>query len=94
MIANADRDHFTKQYELTQMMREESSICAVVALTREGLQSGTYYYALKSLFQQDYRHLRVVVINNPEMHMLEDIAKMLNEFPSINITLIDRITTH
>jgi hypothetical protein len=46
-----EKDHFEEKYSLSTFLRE-SSICAVMALTREGLQNGNYYYALKSLLHQ------------------------------------------
>jgi len=63
-----------------------------MSLTNEGLQSGTYYYALKSLLHQEYKNFRVVVINSPEMHMLKDISKLLSLYPLVNVTLIDKMT--
>jgi hypothetical protein len=63
-------------------------------LTRMGLQSGNYYYALKSLFQQEYKNFKVIVINSPEMHMLEDVNRLISAFPDINVTLIDKLITN
>lgn len=63
----------------------------VLALTREGLQSGGYYLALKSIFQQEYNNFKVVVIDNPEMSMLEDVEKLLRELGRSKITLLQRV---
>lgn len=73
-------------------MSSQASICAVVELTHFGLQTGIYYYALKSIFEQDYKNFKVVIINNPEMKMLGDIQKMVSLFPDVNVTLLDKIT--
>ena len=62
-----------------------------MALTREGLQSGGYYLALKSIFQQEYNNYKVIVIDNPEMRMLQDVEKLLREFVRVKITLLERV---
>ena len=33
-------------------------------LSAEGLNTGSYYYALKSLFQQNYNNFKVVIVDN------------------------------
>ena len=67
-----EKDFFEDKYRLSTFLKE-SSMCVVMTLTREGLQNGNYYYALKSVLHQQYWNFKVVVINNPEMDMLEDV---------------------
>jgi hypothetical protein len=43
---------------------QEEEICAIMLLSVGGLNSGNYYYALRSLFQQRYTKFRVVVVDN------------------------------
>ncbi len=33
-------------------------------LTTQGLNSGSYYYSIRSLFQQNYSNYKVVIIEN------------------------------
>jgi hypothetical protein len=64
-----------------------------LTLTQEGLQSGSYFLALKSIFQQEYNKFKLIVINNPHMHMLDEVEMLLREFGSSRITLVDRLPT-
>jgi hypothetical protein len=43
---------------------QEEDICAIMLLSAGGLNSGNYYYALRSVFQQRYTKFRVVVVDN------------------------------
>jgi hypothetical protein len=47
-------------------------------LTKKGLNSGNYYYAIRSLFQQKYSNYKAVIIDNtPSLGLQANILGLL-----------------
>ena len=67
-LVAVEKSYYSSRWSLD---REEAGICAVMLLSAEGLNTGSYYYALKSLFQQNYNNFKVVVVDNTPAFGLE-----------------------
>jgi hypothetical protein len=60
-LAAEEKSYFSSKWPI---QGRQAGICAVMLLTAEGLNTGSYYYALKSLFQQNYNNFKVVIVDN------------------------------
>jgi len=61
-------------------------------LTRKGLISESYYYAIRTLFQQNYSKYKVVIIDNtPELGLQANVIGLLKEVASNSTIILDKI---